>query len=328
MAESPRLTRDLVVAAYELLLGRAPESEAAIQHQLAAADADAAGLGLRVIRSPEFRQRFARLTADLPSAGLVPRQPPLFLGDRVLAETWRGQRMFLVPQDLDLTPSLLRDGHWKPRVEALLARLARRGQWVADVGANVGPFTLALAEAVGPEGLLDAFEPNPAVARLLAATLEVNNLGGHVRLHQQAALDRTGSAGFAVVPDHAASGALLPASPRHTQRLSVPTIRLDEALAHCPALDLLRLDTCGCELLALRGGESLLARSAGLTIVTAWSMPMMRGRVDVAAQLAWLADQGFRAWWLNAEAALEPLAVEALLGMPDGEAVFCRREPG
>ena len=327
MPESPRLTRDLVVAAYELLLGRPPESEAAIQHQLAIEAADAAGLGLRFIRSPEFRQRFAALTADLPATG-KPRQPPLFLGDRVLAETWRGERIYLVPQDLDLTPTLLRDGRWKPRVEATLAGLARRGQWVADVGANVGAFTLALAAAVGPQGLVDCFEPNPVLARLLAATLHVNALGGHVSLHAAAALDRSGSAGFAVVPDHAASGALLPASALHTDRMSVPAIRLDEALAHCPALDLLRLDIGGCEPLALRGAESLIGRSAELLILTAWSMAAMRGRADVPGLLAWLAELKFKAWWLNAEARLEPVKLDALLAMPDGEVLFSRRDPG
>ncbi len=326
MPESPRLTRDLVVAAYELLLGRPPESEAAIQHQLASAEADAAGLGLRFIRSPEFRQRFAALTADLPPSG-KPRQPPLFLGDRVLAETWRGERIYLAPTDLDLTPTLLRDGRWKPRVEATLARLVRRGQWVADVGANVGPFTLALAAAVGPQGLVDCFEPNPALGRLLAATLHVNALGGHVTLHPQAALDRSGSAGFAVVPDRAASGALLPASALHTDRMSVAAIRLDEALAQCPALDLLRLDIGGCEPLALRGAESLLGRSAELMILTAWCMGAMRGRADVPGLLTWLAEMKFRAWWLNAEAELEPMTLDALLAMPDGEVLFSRRPP-
>ncbi len=327
MPESPRLTRDLVVAAYELLLGRPPESEAAIQHQLAIEDTDAAGLGLRFIRSPEFRQRFATLTADLPLVGKA-RQAPLFLGDRVLAETWRGERIYLAPQDLDLTPTLLQTGRWKPRVEATLAGLVRRGQWVADVGANVGPFTLALAAAVGPQGLVDSFEPNPHLARLLAATLHVNGLGGHVTLHAQAALDRGGSAGFAVVPDRAASGALLPASAQHTQRMSVPAIRLDEALAQCPALDLLRIDIGGCEPLALRGAESLIGRSADLTILAAWSMAAMRGRADVPGLLAWLAELKFKAWWLNAAAELEPMKLDALLALPDGEVVFSRRQPG
>jgi FkbM family methyltransferase len=327
MPESPRLTRDLVVAAYELLLGRPPENEAAIQHQLAIPETDAAGLGLRFIRSPEFRQRFAALTADLPFAGTV-RQAPLFLGDRVLAETWRGERIYLAPQDLDLTPTLLEQGRWKPRVEATLAGLVRRGQWVADVGANVGPFTLALAAAVGPQGLVDCFEPNPTLARLLAATLHVNGLGGHVTLHAQAALDRSGSAGFAVVPDRAASGALLPASALHTERMSVPAIRLDEALAQCPALDLLRLDIGGCEPLALRGATSLIGRSAELTILTAWSMGAMRGRADVPGLLTWLAELKFKAWWLNAAAELEPVKLDALLAMPDGEVLFSRQPPG
>ncbi len=49
----------------------------------------------------------------------------------------------------------------------LLARWVHRGDWVLDIGANVGYYSVRLAELVGPEGRVIAFEPVPATSELL-----------------------------------------------------------------------------------------------------------------------------------------------------------------
>ena len=52
---------------------------------------------------------------------------------------------------------------------ALLDTLVGRGDWVLDVGANIGAYTLRLSELVGAEGRVIAFEPVPETFELLAA---------------------------------------------------------------------------------------------------------------------------------------------------------------
>lgn len=52
---------------------------------------------------------------------------------------------------------------------ALLDRYVRPGDWVIDVGANVGHYTKRLSELVGPSGRVLAFEPMPATFAILAA---------------------------------------------------------------------------------------------------------------------------------------------------------------
>lgn len=44
------------------------------------------------------------------------------------------------------------------------AEFIQRGQTVVDVGANVGSYTKAFVDAVGPTGTVIAFEPDPEVA--------------------------------------------------------------------------------------------------------------------------------------------------------------------
>jgi FkbM family methyltransferase len=71
---------------------------------------------------------------------------------------------------------------WKYRVELAAGRfrsdepeyqqlpeLVREGDWVLDVGANIGQYTLRFSELVGPEGRVIAFEPILETAEILAA---------------------------------------------------------------------------------------------------------------------------------------------------------------
>lgn len=50
-----------------------------------------------------------------------------------------------------------------------LPHLIRRGDWVVDIGANVGHYTSRFSELAGPAGRVIAFEPIPATFEILAA---------------------------------------------------------------------------------------------------------------------------------------------------------------
>ncbi len=52
-----------------------------------------------------------------------------------------------------------------------LAEWVKPGDWVIDVGANVGHYTLRLSELVGKQGRVIAFEPIPATFEVLAANV-------------------------------------------------------------------------------------------------------------------------------------------------------------
>ena len=54
----------------------------------------------------------------------------------------------------------------------LLDGLVRAGDWVIDIGANVGQYTKRMSDLVGPSGRVVAFEPVPATFALLAANAE------------------------------------------------------------------------------------------------------------------------------------------------------------
>ncbi len=56
---------------------------------------------------------------------------------------------------------------------AILSELIQPGDWVIDVGANVGHYTKRFSELVGTAGRVIAFEPVPTTFSLLAANVEL-----------------------------------------------------------------------------------------------------------------------------------------------------------
>src|SRR5437588_2112477 len=109
------LRKDDVIAGFELLLGRPPIDDNEIHQALRLADHHA--LVDHLIAREEFRARYERivpppaLEEEKPAADQRP--PAIFLGDRVLCWTHRGRRIYLVPQDIDLTPRILLSGDWE-----------------------------------------------------------------------------------------------------------------------------------------------------------------------------------------------------------------------
>ncbi|WP_149536186.1 FkbM family methyltransferase [Siccirubricoccus phaeus] len=271
-----------------------------------------------------------RAESPVPPLPARRRETYCYLGDhRALTVTHRGHKIFLDTNDIGMTPHIALDGVWEREVELLLGRLLRPGARAAEVGANMGYHTLAMAEAVGAAGHVHAFEANPAVLPLLRATLAVNGLATRVTVHPEAALEAEGVVEFTSDPAHIGSGHLaVPGeAANYSRRVSVQAVTLDAALARAGPFDLLRMDAEGTEPQVLRGAAALLRESPDLVIVTEWSAPMMAVRSDLGGMIGWLAELGFGFWWLGAEARLEPVARDALPALPHGEVVIARALP-
>jgi FkbM family methyltransferase len=91
-----------------------------------------------------------------------------------------------------------RDSFVTPEPEyAILPDLISAGDWVLDVGANVGHYTKRFSELVGPTGRVIAFEPVPETFALLAANLQVLPKT-NVTLINAAVSDKTNLVGMSI----------------------------------------------------------------------------------------------------------------------------------
>jgi len=153
-------------------------------------------------------------------------------------------------------------------LEAVYRAALRYGDVAIDIGANVGRHTLAMSEAVGPEGKVFAYEPLPGVFRELTARIEraAGPLGTSNIVARNVALgEEEGQAQFSFVTDDPAySGFRERVLPQglHAETISVPVQRLDNALAQIDRVKFVKIDAEGGELMILRGGTALIAAHA------------------------------------------------------------------
>ena len=90
-------------------------------------------------------------------------------------QTIYGFRITVDGKDVSLTPQLVFKGYSELPEENFLKNTVRGGDWVIDVGANIGSFSLLAAQQLGSFGRVFAYEPNPRPVKLMAKSLVMNS---------------------------------------------------------------------------------------------------------------------------------------------------------
>lgn len=101
--------------------------------------------------------------------------------DRLLVRTPWGAKLLAFAGDRSLTPDLALDGVYDPAFVRFLEQHVAAGAFVVDVGANVGVFSVLLAQLVGPAGHVMALEADPEVHAVLQENLDLNYVSGWAR---------------------------------------------------------------------------------------------------------------------------------------------------
>jgi FkbM family methyltransferase len=176
--------------------------------------------------------------------------------------------MFVDPDDLGVTPRLCLDGFWESWVTTALARALRPGSFCVDVGANHGYYTMLLADGTGPDGRVLALEPNPALAELLALTLEVNGFDRRTLVAQQAATDGAEATVRLVIPKRRGACATICRPPSDADiAIDVDASSVDDLTAAWPRVDLVKIDAEGAEPIIWRGMRRTVARNPQLVVI-------------------------------------------------------------
>lgn len=186
-------------------------------------------------------------------------------------------QMILHRMDINQTTALVRTGRSLDHEEiVLLSGIVgilgdgRGGAVIADVGANFGAFTLAMARAAGPRGRVHAFEPQRVLFHMLAGSVALNGLL-NVECHHQAVGDQVGRVELPQFDYHK------PLNFGSVEFGSEQREKLDQPRQHDPArveyvplttldhyewdrLDLLKIDVEGMEMSVLAGAEQTIRR--------------------------------------------------------------------
>lgn len=190
----------------------------------------------------------------------------VYLGDsRAICRVLGRYKMYVDSQDVGLSSHLMIDGYWEMWVTETMARLIKPGMVVADIGANLGYFTLMMGDLVGPAGWVHAFEPNPPIVERLRHSVSINEGYQRTTVHQVALADHDGEAHM-FVPTSEPKNASLVTHPDPACTIPVPVRRLD-SLEGMDRLDFIKIDVEGAEEALWRGMDRLLGSDRPLTIL-------------------------------------------------------------
>jgi FkbM family methyltransferase len=252
--ETPRdayPTRLYITWAYRLLLGREPED---LQAVALASETSRSDVVKRFINSPEF---FIGHVID----NIRPPQRSY------MVELDNGFRFWLIYHDEFISPAIAA-GLYEPFETEFIKQYVKPGMAVLDIGANLGWFTVNLAEIVGPQGRVDAFEPRSDLFLLLCKTIDENRLC-NVTLHNYA-LGVQNSEGQMIWSHHDVNpggtnlvSSDFQSSKTRAQRVLVKT--LDSCVSH--RIDFIKIDVEGSEPLVLRGAERIISEDRPIILL-------------------------------------------------------------
>ncbi len=187
-------------------------------------------------------------------------------------------------------------GVWEPNISRWVRGFLRPADVVVDIGANVGYFSLLCASALGPEGRVIAFEPVPSIVEALRGNLALN-AADSVLVEPVIAADEPGEGEiFRGDPENlglsttsAREGFASEGGVRKVRAADV----IDPSL--WPRVRLVKVDTEGDDLRALRGLEPLLRAmppGAGALVEVTPEDLHARGHTPDAL-VAFMRDAGF-----------------------------------
>jgi FkbM family methyltransferase len=204
----------------------------------------------------------------------------------VVARNCKHGRMWVPVKDTFIGKALDFCGEYSEGEVDLFKQLVQPGQWVLDIGANLGAFTLPLAKLVGTEGRVIAFEPQPAIFGVLKANCEANKVSNAV-LVNAAVGDESGEISVPDV-DYGVKGNFGGVALGAGQ-FSVPMVTIDGL--NLPACAFMKIDVEGMEYEALTGAEETIQRFRPLMYVE-------NDRREKSARLISLLQSfGYKLYW-------------------------------
>jgi len=120
---------------------------------------------------------------------------------------WGGKAKLRLPANSSLK-YLIADRRYNNAERACLSRVIREGDVIADIGANIGFYTLWLAALKVPRTTIVAVEPNPPVYEALVENIRLNGFDDVVAINA-AVGEKDGTVSFGVRDDEPSVGSIL-----------------------------------------------------------------------------------------------------------------------
>ena len=173
--------------------------------------------------------------------------------------------MYVLDSDKSVTPCLVRDGYWESWITAWMLNNLQDGTTFIDIGANAGYYAF-IAKHQGSNVI--AFEPNPAYADMMLATVKRNGWE-NIDIHTIALSNFTGDAVLSVPEDLHGSASLSHIPGYEITKIEVSVAPFDDV---CINLDpegtyMVKIDAESEEENIMHGMKDFLTRCHNVTVM-------------------------------------------------------------
>jgi FkbM family methyltransferase len=174
--------------------------------------------------------------------------------------------------------------------------LLSAGDCFIDVGANIGLWTLSAASAVGANGHVFSFEPNPSTFAKLEKNVARNKMQQRISLYPCAVSAKPGQAQFSCKADHNISHL---SDKQDGETISVKVINLDSLIETIPChkkIVGIKIDTEGHELKTLEGAARIIQEHNPWLIVEFNTTLLPSKAISDWGVYDYLTAKGYRPW--------------------------------
>jgi len=283
--EHLEINEEIVRLAYQLILGREPESEAAVRSHLHLGTI--ARLRQAMMNSQEFRSKMQQMQYSAGSKWVAVEVLDQFV-------------LWIDLHDLAVSQPCLQ-GNYEPSETAYFIAKLKEGDTVLDIGANIGWYTLVAAKHIRMQGHIHAFEPRPDTLRYLKRTIHDNRLQDLVTVWPYALSDKAGKLKLVWAKNTTNPGGsfMTTESISGHEAVEIEVAVLDELIPDI-APDVIKIDVEGAEPRVFRGAQKAIARKKRPILSELHPKQLMRvSEVTPAQYINQMADYGYQCWPLE-----------------------------
>ena len=218
-------------------------------------------------------------------------------GDTHISKWARDSKGFTVSGDAALSAAL---------------KFIKPGDLVLDVGCNIGRHSWHYGKAVGPDGLVIGFDPNPEAIECC----KFNCIGKNFEFLNYGLANTNGQAAFVESPNTGASF-LYPNVVDQSPYKVIQVRRLDDLHIYSEkTINLIKMDVEGYEVAALRGAEEKIHEAMPVMVIEVNHGALMRAGSSPKELISLVQSYGYRCWPIPVHAKFTDEQLD-ILCMPD-----------
>ena len=216
--------------------------------------------------------------------------------------TSEGFDLWVDPNDEILSRSVVYDKVWEPATSKLIKDVIHSGDTGIDLGANIGYFTILMANLVGSSGKIFSFEPAPLNFKILQKNVQQNHLE-NVVLEQSAVGDTDGKIKLYLSNTNSGWHKVFPTQfidyEVSEKNIDVNICSLDKVFAN-KKIDFIKMDVEGYEWNAIRGGKRIFEENHDIKLIFEFfPMALRANGVKPDSILKYLLDVGFHIYVID-----------------------------